>query len=271
MDHSRCGICTKYERAGALHDKAVKKITEKLSHKEYTKAIMREAKQAYKDRESHHGYVHVCEVLRNALRYFEHVSAEHEATMFNEEHLYVLIAAALFHDLWDRKFVTPEEATKIKKTTQDMLEQLFKKYCPIVGRFDHADANAMTAILIIDNISWSKMINGELNPVFDVNKPFSKPSDETWRLIHQCISDADMIAATGAAGWHRCVHYTKTQKHPPGTSDKIIMDDVLQHCRDKLLGLGSCCNTHIGRFDGIAATAELQALYDAAMRKNATD
>lgn len=121
-----------------------------------------------------------------------------------------LIFVCLLHDVCDHKY--PESISK------DELREFIKQTL----NNDYADS----IIKIIDNISFSKEKKGKCDTTNFTDDEVS---------ILQIVRDADRLEAIGKVGIDRCFQFT-VAKNPDKTKEENL-DDVVEHCHEKLLTL----------------------------------
>lgn len=114
----------------------------------------------------------------------------------------ILIFAALLHDVCDHKYYNSISSNELHSFI-----------------YHHIPNKADIIIKIIDNVSYSKEVS-------DKKEVLEYPYDQ----LLDAISDADKIEALGKTGIKRCKIFTKMK-------GGRIPEDVIVHCREKLLRL----------------------------------
>lgn len=188
--------------------KKTKKIMKTISYK-----LNKIARKLYKGRDVSHGILHVSRVRNNARMISEKMQITDVNTLIKIE------AAALFHDLWDHKYINHEanEYTNIKKKFN---EELKKNY--------FSDHDIKEIEIIIDNISLSREIN-----LRKENKSFNL---KHLQLMRDIVSDADKLEMLGFDGINRIIEY-QMHKYPYTKSDelKFIVKDVYNNKISRLI------------------------------------
>lgn len=147
---------------------------------------------------------------------------------------FVVRAAALLHDVYDDKLFNNEaEASEAKANLIQFLQHLGLKQDSI----DHI-------IAIIDNMSWSKSLEGQAKPL-DING--------------QIVQDADRLEAVGAIAVTRAITYGAVKNrtlYDPNIAPRIAKnkaqyrnDDstTINHFYEKLLLIKDRLNTETAR------------------------
>jgi HD superfamily phosphodiesterase len=171
------------------------------------------AKELYKDRDISHGYRHVARVRRNALKISKNLNIRDKTTLHKIE------TAALFHDLWDHKYLETgsEEYFRVKKKLNDRLKDLL-----------FSDHDIKEIEIIINNISLSKEMTLR-NQNREVNL-------KHLQLIRDIVSDADKLEMLGTDGIQRIIDYQYYHYPDTNTDDlKKIIIEIYEQKLNKLL------------------------------------
>jgi HD superfamily phosphodiesterase len=142
------------------------------------------AKQMYKGRDKSHGITHALNVSRNSLFISNELNIKDKLTLLKIE------SAALYHDLWDHKYINSnsDECKNIKKKLHYYLKRNF-----------FSDHDIQDIIIIIDNISLSKEIERRNNSsILDLKH---------LQLIRDIVSDADKLEMLGNTGINRIFQF----------------------------------------------------------------
>jgi len=147
---------------------------------------------------------------------------------------FIIRAAALLHDVYDDKLFTTEAAAlAAKKNLITFLQAI---------QVSHVEITAI--IQIIDNMSWSKSIEGNAEPL-DVNG--------------QIVQDADRLEAMGAIAMTRAITYGAVKNRvlydptimprTPKSKAQYRQDDstTINHFYEKLLLIKDHLNTETAR------------------------
>ena len=137
----------------------------------------------YKMRDSSHGYDHVYTVYNLSKK------ISNKLNIINKKDLLIIKCSALFHDVWDNKYISNEkEVISLKKELREDLK-----------RINLSDSNIDDIYTIIDNISFTKEYNlnklGEILYLGELN------------LLRDIVSDADKISSLGKDGIIRMFIY----------------------------------------------------------------
>ena len=155
------------------------------------------AKVLYKGRDVSHGIKHVSKVRDNALLI---------SRQLNITDSYILIkieAAALFHDLWDHKYVNSSsmEYKRIKdKFKYELKRRLF------------SDQEIKDIEIIINNISLSREM--------ELRSTDSLLSLKHLQLMRDIVSDADKLEMLGILGIERIIEF-HMHKYPNTKSHEL--------------------------------------------------
>ncbi|KAF9450078.1 hypothetical protein P691DRAFT_702042 [Macrolepiota fuliginosa MF-IS2] len=154
--------------------------------------------------------------------------------------LLVVELAALFHDVLDKKYVTPAEA-----------EDPYSYFLPFFTSMASAhgldlvnDGRAELVSRIVSNVSWT------------TEKKLRE--QDLWSRWHEacvelhCVQDADRLDAIGAFGVMRCAAYSTVTNRPlhTPTDDAAHPNTAIQHFYDKLLHIHDRLKTDPGRILG---------------------
>lgn len=156
-------------------------------------------------RDESHDINHSLRVYENCLKIM--IS---EDIVVNKEFSNFILVVSMCHDVPDHKYVGSGDTNTKESLVSSLREFLM--------------GNGMTlklidiAIILIDNISWSKEMRGE-------NNKFKNPFHE---MLRRLIQDADWLDALGSVGLERCIQYTTARKGK-------VPEDVCQHIKEKLL------------------------------------
>ncbi|MDD4930732.1 MAG: hypothetical protein PHG66_01080 [Candidatus Colwellbacteria bacterium] len=146
-----------------------------------------------------HNHVHAHNVYVNTMIIIDKLGIEYEED--------IVFLASKLHDVCDHKYIGRGGIT---------IEELVSFIEKMVG-----EVKATRIMSIIDNISFSKEISGK-----------RKTLDFCDDFYLQIISDADRLEAIGEVGLERCITFTKERGGK-------VPEDVVQHCKDKLLRLST--------------------------------
>jgi len=171
------------------------------------------AKNMYQGRDKSHGISHVTKVRANALIICRKLNITDFTTLLKIE------TAALFHDLWDHKYVdhSSKNYVRIKKNLHEELKKMY-----------FSDHDIKDIEIIINNVSLSREM-------------CLRKQDECLNLKHlqlmrDIVSDADKLEMLGLQGIDRIVEY-QVHKFPNSKSYEIkkIVQDVYNEKISKLL------------------------------------
>lgn len=171
------------------------------------------AKKMYQGRDKSHGISHVTKVRENALMICRKLNIIDFTTLLKIE------TAALFHDLWDHKYVSISSKDYIT-TKKNLHTELRKMY--------FSDHDIKDIEIIINNVSLSREM-------------CLRKDDECLNLKHlqlmrDIVSDADKLEMLGLQGIDRIVEY-QMHKFPDSKSYELkkIVKDVYNEKISKLL------------------------------------
>lgn len=155
------------------------------------------AKVFYKGRDSSHGIEHVTKVRDNAMFISRQLNINDSYKLIKIE------AAALFHDLWDHKYINPSsiEYKRIKdKFNYEFKSKLF------------SDQEIKDIEIIINNISLSREMElRNKNNILSLNH---------LQLMRDIVSDADKLEMLGISGIERIVEF-QMHKYPNTKSEEL--------------------------------------------------
>jgi len=171
------------------------------------------AKKMYKGRDISHGLHHVSKVRDNAMLICKKLNITDSYQLIKIE------TAALFHDLWDHKYVNPAsmEYKRIKDKFKDQLKKRF-----------FSDHEIKDVEIIIDNVSLSREI--------ELRSTNSLLSLKHLELMRDIVSDADKLEMLGMSGIERIVEL-EMHKNPNTKSEELknIVKKVYNEKISKLL------------------------------------
>lgn len=188
--------------------KKTKKIMRKISYK-----LNKIARKLYKGRDVSHGILHVSRVRNNARIICEKMRITDVNILIKIE------AAALFHDLWDHKYINHN--SKEYLIIKDKFNAELKK-----NHFSDHDIKEVE--IIIDNISLSREINlRKENKILNLKH---------LQLMRDIVSDADKLEMLGLDGINRIIEY-QIHKYPYTNSDelKFVVKDIYNNKISKLI------------------------------------
>ena len=155
------------------------------------------AEKLYSGRDPSHGIVHVTNVRTNALMICDKLN-------INDINILVKIeAAALFHDLWDHKYIIPN-SVRAEKMKNLLYIELRKRY--------FSDHDITDIVIIINNVSLSREINMRQNKEFLNLKHL--------QLMRDIVSDADKLEMLGLYGIYRMIEF-EFKKEPNINPDRL--------------------------------------------------
>ena len=164
------------------------------------------AKIMYKDRDVSHGIHHVLKVRDNALLIAK------ELNVIDSYSLLKIETAALFHDLWDNKYLNPL-SMEYKKTKDEFKNELKNKL--------FSDQEIKDVEIIINNISLSREIK-----LRSTNKLLNL---KHLQLMRDIVSDADKLEMLGMSGIERIIEF-EMHKHPHTKSHEL--KDIVKRVYD---------------------------------------
>ena len=142
------------------------------------------ATEMYKDRDISHGITHVLRVKKRAMLISKKLDITDSYLLLKIE------TAALFHDLWDHKYIEPKSIEY--KTTKDTFREKLNKRL-------FSDQERKDIEIIIDNISLSREIELRSNNEFLDLKHL--------QLMRDIVSDADKLEMLGISGIERIIEF----------------------------------------------------------------
>ena len=181
---------------------------------EITLKLLKLAKSMYKGRDISHGFNHVYKVHSNALDIVDKLNIQDKNTIVKIE------AAALFHDLWDHKYVC-HKSSKFQKIKDSFNRELRNMY---LSEHDIKDIE-----IVINNISLSREIRYKEEFKVDLDL-------KHLQLIRDVVSDADKLEMLGTTGINRIIQY-QMHKYPETKSIELkgIVKKVYDEKISKLL------------------------------------
>jgi HD superfamily phosphodiesterase len=167
------------------------------------------AKELYKDRDISHGYGHVARVRKNALKISKKLNIRDKTTLYKIE------SAALFHDLWDHKYleIGSEEYFRVKKKLNNRLKDLL-----------FSDHDIKDIEIIINNISLSREIRLR-NQNIELNL-------KHLQFIRDIVSDADKLEMLGIDGIQRIIDFE--YYHYPDTNTEDLKKKIIEIYEKKI-------------------------------------
>ena len=176
--------------------------------------LLKLAKSMYKGRDVSHGLNHVNRVRVNALEIANKLNIEDKNVIVKIE------TAALFHDLWDHKYVS-NTSSKFKEIKDNFKRELRNMY---MSEHDIKDIE-----IIINNISLSREMR--YKEVYKVDLDLKH-----LQLIRDIVSDADKLEMLGTTGINRIIQY-QMHKYPETKSVELkgIVKKVYDEKISKLL------------------------------------
>lgn len=144
------------------------------------------ARYMYKGRDCSHGINHALCVRNNALKISKELKIMDPITLIKIE------AAALYHDVWDHKYITPNSDEHLTKK-YDLEDKLRNTY--------FSDHDVRDIMIIIDNISLTKEMAQRNNP--DILRPNLKHL----QFMRDIVSDADKLEMLGQPGIDRVFQF----------------------------------------------------------------
>lgn len=171
------------------------------------------AQKLYRGRDKSHGLTHVKKVRENALLICNKLNVTDPTTLIKIE------TAALFHDLWDHKYV--------KQDSWDYVNIKNNFYHELKNRY-FSDHDIQDIEIIINNISLSyEMKLRKNNDELDLKH---------LQFMRDIVSDADKLEMLGIHGFDRIIEY-QMYKYPRSSSNdlKRIIKNVYETKISKLL------------------------------------
>ena len=180
-----------------------------------SKDLTKLAKVLYKDRDTSHGISHVSKVRDNAMLISKKLNITDSYRLIKIE------AAALFHDLWDHKYVnqTSIEYKIIKNKFNDELKK--RLFSP---------QEIKDIEIIINNVSLSREI--------ELRKNDKLLSLKHLQLMRDVVSDADKLEMLGISGIERIIEfqmhkYPNTKSHELKSIVKKVYDTKISKLLDE--------------------------------------
>lgn len=166
--------------------------------------LIKLARKMYNGRDKSHGISHVIKVRKNALNICKQLNINDINILLKIE------TAALFHDLWDHKYI--DKSSKDYMTIKNNLYTELKKYY-----FSEDDIKEIE--IIINNISLSREIN--------LRKKNNFLNLKHLQLMRDIVSDSDKLEMLGLQGIDRIIEY-QLYKFPDCKSNEIkkIIKDI---------------------------------------------
>ncbi|KAF7424080.1 hypothetical protein PC9H_009381 [Pleurotus ostreatus] len=181
-----------------------------------------------------HDAFHVRRVRKTALALANSVTSSSPT----KPDLLVVELAALLHDVLDKKYVSPEQASD----PYAYFLPFFQSTLAVQDELDLiADGRARLITRIIDNISWkTEQALREKGLVTDWHRECVE--------LH-CVQDADRLDAIGAFGILRCAAYNAVTNHVlhAPAEDPANDTSAIQHFHDKLLHISEQLKTEPGK------------------------
>jgi len=173
------------------------------------------AKVLYSGRDVSHGVHHVSKVRDNAML----ISRQLDIT--DSYRLIKIEAAALFHDLWDHKYVNPSSMEY--KRTRDKFKYELKRRL-------FSDQEIKDIEIIINNISLSREM--------ELRSTDSLLSLKHLQLMRDIVSDADKLEMLGISGIERIIEfqmhkYPNTKSHELKSIVKKLYDTKISKLLDE--------------------------------------
>ena len=171
------------------------------------------AKVLYKHRDESHGVPHVSKVRDNAMLISKQLNITDSYQLIKIE------TAALFHDLFDHKYINPSSVEY--KIIKDKFNDELKKRLL-------SDQEIKDIEIIINNISLSREI--------ELRNTDKLLSLKHLQLIRDIVSDADKIEMLGISGIERIIQF-QMHKFPNTNSEQLksIIKEVYNNKISKLL------------------------------------
>lgn len=178
-----------------------------------SKELSNMAKEMYKGRDKSHGIYHVSKVRNNAMLISKKLNIKDSYQLIKIE------TAALFHDLWDDKYVN------IFSNDYQIIKDKFKNE---LKKRLFSDQEIKDIEIIINNISLSREM--------DLRKNDKLLSLKHLQLMRDIVSDADKLEMLGISGIERIIQY-QIHINPNTTSSELkdIIKNVYNTKISKLL------------------------------------
>jgi HD superfamily phosphodiesterase len=151
----------------------------------------------YKGRDVSHGVHHVSKVRDNALIISQQLNITDSYSLIKIE------AAALFHDLWDHKYVS-SSSIEYKRTKDKFKKELKKRL--------FSDQEIKDIEIIINNISLSREM--------ELRSTDNLLSLKHLQLMRDIVSDADKLEMLGISGIERIIEF-QMHKYPNTKSEEL--------------------------------------------------
>uniref|UniRef100_A0A6C0LGV3 HD domain-containing protein n=1 Tax=viral metagenome TaxID=1070528 RepID=A0A6C0LGV3_9ZZZZ len=162
-----------------------------------SKDLTKLAKVLYKGRDTSHGIQHVSKVRDNAML------ISRQLNITDSYRLIKIETAALFHDLWDHKYINPL-SMEYKRAKDNFKYELKKRL--------FSDQEIKDIEIIIDNISLSREM--------ELRRIDSLSSLKHLQLMRDIVSDADKLEMLGISGIERIVEF-QMHKYPNTKSNEL--------------------------------------------------
>ena len=166
--------------------------------------LLQLAKKLYQGRDSSHGIKHVKKVRDNALMLCEKLNINDRLTLIKVE------TAALFHDLWDHKYIN-----KLSYDYIDIKEELYNE---LYQRY-YSDHDIKDIEIIIDNVSLTREML--------LRKEGKTLELKHLQLMRDIVSDADKLEMLGMNGIDRIIDF-QLFKYPSTKTEELkqIVKDI---------------------------------------------
>lgn len=205
-------------------DKYNKNYQTRYKRRQVSMQLIQLAKKMYQGRDKSHGISHVTKVRKNALMICKKLNITDLTTLLKIE------TAALFHDLWDHKYVdhSSKNYVTIKKNLHTELRKMY-----------FSDHDIQDIEIIINNVSLSREMCLRKKDVCLNLKHL--------QLMRDIVSDADKLEMLGLHGIDRIVEY-QMYKFPDSKSYELkkIVKDVYNEKISRLL-IDNYIKTHPAR------------------------
>lgn len=171
------------------------------------------ARDMYKGRDVSHGIGHAIKVRNNAMRI---------SNSLNIKDLNVLLkieAAALFHDVWDHKYVVPGTIN---------YENIKNKFYVSLRDMYFSDHDIKDIEIIINNVSLSREM--------EIRERENEMNLRHLQFMRDIVSDADKLEMLGFQGINRIVEFQK-HKYPETRSKELknVVKDIFYSKISKLI------------------------------------
>lgn len=175
--------------------------------------ILQLAKRLYEGRDSSHGIIHVKKVRDNALMLCEKLNITDRLTLIKVE------TSALFHDLWDHKYINQFSYDYI-----DIKEELYNE----LSQRYYSDHDIKDIEIIIDNISLTREML--------LRKEGKTLELKHLQLMRDIVSDADKLEMLGMNGIDRIIDF-QLFKYPSTKTEELrqIVKDIYNVKISKLI------------------------------------